>query len=175
MGKQSVEEYEANKSYWRQIAVEHHLAEDEDGADSVTHVDFVSHNKCNDCNLTPEVKFQSGYGYDCYGGLWTCHAYSQNWEVLRNGYTGNQLLFVGNSHGWLDPFWLMKANKALNVNYTYEHMVYNSLGALIAEDENGDVQYFPSSRSVRTLDMDRVDEPQQNYSIDNGWTINSIY
>ncbi len=52
--------------------------------------------------------------------------------------------------------------------------MYNSIGGLVVENKNGDVQYFPTSKSIRTVDMDRVEEPRQNYSIDNNWTISSI-
>ncbi len=174
LGIPTVEEYETNKAYWRQIAAEHHLAEEEsEHDDSISNVSFVSH-RCSDCDVVPEVKFQSGYGYDCYSGLWTCHAFAPIWEKLRDGYMGNQLLTVGNSHDWMDPFWLMQANKRLNVNYSYEHNMENQYGTVISTDENGNVQYFPTSSSVRTVDMDRVDDPRQNYSIHNQLEINSL-
>ena len=98
-GVPTVEEYEENKLYWRQIAAEYHLDEGKDA--TISNVYYV-YSDC--CDQPGEIRFQSGYAYDCFYGLWTCHAYAPNWENLSNGQSGSQTLHIGNSHDWLDHF-----------------------------------------------------------------------
>ena len=68
----------------------------------------------------------------------------------------------------------MKANKRLNATYTFSHVIENDGGSIVRNVVDGDVQYFPSRTSLRIVDMERYDDPRQNFTIENTWMINSI-
>lgn len=181
IGIPTVGEYEANKSYWRDLAVQHHLDEleridDESKKDDMKKVQAtICTSDCGD-KSNRIVKFQTAYGYDCYGGLWTCHAYAPTWAYASDGETVQQKLTVANSHNWIDPFWLIGGNQAMSVTYTYQHVNYDDGGSQVGNMyTNGDTQYINSSSDVDTVSKSkRVDNPRANYSVDTQWTVNSI-
>ena len=181
IGIPTIEEYESDKQYWRDIAVQHHLDElDRIEKDSKkNNIQNVSYTQvdCSDCDDDNQiVKFQTAYGYDCYL-VWTCHAYAPVWAYLSDGETKSQTLTVGNDHNWMDPFWLIGGNQAMSVTYTYNHVNYDDGGNQVGNSPytGGDTQYINSSSDVDSVSKsDRVEEPRSGYSVDTQWTISSV-
>ena len=182
MGVPTVEEYEADKAYWREMATQHHLNEleriESSKKDNVNKVSYTEI-QCNGCgnNNNKVAKFQTGYGYDCYAGLWTCHAYAPTWVYLSDGESNKQTLTVANNHNWIDPFWLVGGNQRMNITYTYQHTSYDDGHRILsdASKTGGDVQLINTAKDVDTVSkINRIDNPRANYSLDTFWYVNTI-
>lgn len=181
IGIPTVEEYESDKSYWRDISVQNHLNEldrikEASKRDNMRNVSYTEI-QCSSCGDDDNkvAQFQTAYAYDCYV-IWTCNAYAPSWVYLSDGQSNSQVLTVGSDHSWIDPFWLVSGNQQMNITYTYHHVNYDDGGSQIGNTySNGDVQYISSSSDVDTVSKsDRVSSPRANYSVDTQWTISSI-
>ena len=95
---------------------------------------------------------------ECWAGIWVCHAHAPVWEYLQEAEDGEQILHIGNPHDWIDPFWIVRGNQAMHLQYNWEYDLkrYNNL--VMTNDDNDDY-YLSSSSDYEKHEMNRAHGP----------------
>ena len=173
LGVPTAKQYESDKDFWNDLAAQKYvdsLLEEENDISNVEYTEVCS--SCDDDS--PKIaKFQAGYAYGCYAGLWTCHAYSPVRSYLEDGESATQLLTVGNDHDWIDPLWLTSGNQRMNITYT-ETTTVQLQSTSIQYDPKGHVDSISSSNDVDTTTKPRVSNVHENSVVDIFWYVNNI-
>ncbi len=142
LGIPTVQEYEDNKEFWRNMAIQAHLNE-EDKKQEQQNVSYQEMSymevQCSNYCAPPIAKFQAAYAYDCWAGIWACHAYAPVWEYLEEGEDGDQILHIGNPHDWIDPFWIVKGNQAMHLQYDWEYDLKRYNAVVVTDDGDDDI------------------------------------
>ena len=178
LGFPTVTEYFENQQFWDEVAASKQVQkeiENENTKNKIHDIVFTETVSCSDYCTPSSLKFQLGYGYDCFYGIWTCHAYSPIWKVLHAGDNGAQRLIVGNPHDWITIQWIIKSNKATIGTYHGTYTLHSNFNLFKNGDNFVNSVALSSSRDFVIHSVEKYNKPVgAGFKIYSWWAVDGL-